>query len=87
MKGYIDRFEDNGFAVILVEEFNEEFVVSRERLPEGSTVHSYLDVTIEKNQISSMRLDSRVTQSEQKKVDDLMSKIRSKNKGSKFKKK
>ena len=86
MKGYLDRIEDYKFAVILVEECNKEFIIPKNELPEGSVVNSYFDLTIEKNKIKSIKLSEQTTIVEQKKVDELMSKLRSQSKGSKFKK-
>jgi hypothetical protein len=85
MKGYLDRIEDNKFAVILVEEINKEFILPVAELPFGSAVKSYFDLTIENNQITSMKLNEQATMTEQQKVDELVSKLRSKSKGSKFK--
>jgi Protein of unknown function (DUF3006) len=87
MKGYLDRIDDNKYAVILVEETKKQFVLPKEELPEGSAEKSYFDLTIENDRITSITLDEETTFSEQKKVDDLMEKLRSKSKGSKFKKK
>jgi hypothetical protein len=86
IKGYLDRIEDNQFAVILVEEIKKEFVIPVEDLPEGSKKNSYFEMSIENDKISSIKLDEQTTQTEQEKVDDLMTKLRSKSKGSKFKK-
>ncbi|MEH7493216.1 DUF3006 domain-containing protein [Neobacillus niacini] len=86
IKGYLDRIEDNQFAVILVEEIKKEFVIPVEDLPEGSKENSYFEMSIENDKISSIKLDEQTTQTEQEKVDDLMTKLRSKSKGSKFKK-
>ncbi|MFJ5760342.1 DUF3006 domain-containing protein [Neobacillus sp. NPDC093182] len=86
IKGYLDRIEDNQFAVILAEEIKKEFIIPVEDLPEGSKEKSYFEITIENNKITSMKLDGQTTQTEQEKVDDLMTKLRSKSKGSKFKK-
>jgi Protein of unknown function (DUF3006) len=86
IKGYLDRIEDNQFAVILAMEIKKEFVIPVEELPEGSKEKSYFEITIENDKITSMKFDEQTTQTEQEKVDDLMSKLRSKSKGSKFKK-
>lgn len=86
IKGYLDRIEDNQFAVILVEEMKKEFILPKDELPEGSKEKSYFDITIENDTITSMKLDEQTTLSEQKKVDDMMTTLRSKSKGSKFKK-
>lgn len=84
IKGYLDRIEDNQFAVILVEEMKKEFIIPVGNLPEGSKEKSYFEIRIENDKIISMKLDEQTTQSEQEKVDDLMTKLRSNSKGSKF---
>jgi hypothetical protein len=86
IKGYLDRIEDNQFAVILVEEIKKELIIPVGELPAGSKVKSYYEISIENEKITSMKLDEQTTQTEQEKVDDLMTKLRSKSKGSKFKK-
>jgi hypothetical protein len=86
IKGYLDRIEDNQFAVILVEEMKKEFIIPKDELPEGAKEKSYFEITIENDKITSMKLDKHTTLSEQQKVDDMMTKLRSKSKGSKFKK-
>jgi type VI protein secretion system component Hcp len=86
IKGYLDRIEDNQFAVILAEEIKKEFIIPVENLPEGSKEKSYFEITLENEKIISMKLDEQTTQTEQEKVDDLMTKLRSNSIGSKFKK-
>ncbi|NWQ44034.1 DUF3006 domain-containing protein [Bacillus sp. EB106-08-02-XG196] len=86
MKGYLDRIEDNQYAVILVEEMKKEFIIPKEDLPHGSKGNSFFKITIENEKITSMVVDEQATLSEQEKVDDMMTKLRSKSKGSKFKK-
>jgi len=49
-------------------------------------VHSYFEITIENDKITSLKLDEQTTLSEQEKVDNMMTKLRSNSKGSKFKK-
>lgn len=85
MKGYLDRFENNKFAVILVKEINKEFIIPKDELPDGSAEKSYFDLTIEKDEIKSIKLNEQTSVAERKKTDDLMSKLRTKSKGSKFK--
>jgi hypothetical protein len=55
-------------------------------LPQGSKENSYFEITIENEKITSIQLDEQTTLSEQEKVDEMMTKLRSKSKGSKFKK-
>nr|WP_240795393.1 DUF3006 family protein [Aquibacillus halophilus] len=83
----MDRIEEGKFAVILVDEINKEFILPKAELPVGSSEQSYFDLTIENDKITSLKLNEQTTSTEQEKVDNLISKIRSKNKDSKFKKK
>jgi hypothetical protein len=87
IKGYLDRIEDNQFAVILVEEMKKEFIIPKKDLPKGSKENSYFEITIENEKITSLKLDEQTTLSEQEQVDEMMTKLRSKSIGSKFKKK
>lgn len=87
MRGYLDRIEENQHAVILVEELNKEFIIPISKLPNGSKAGSYLSLTIENETITSITLNENESISQQQKVDDMMSKLRKKNSGSKFKKK
>jgi hypothetical protein len=86
MKGFLDRIEDQQFAVILVEELNQEFILPKDKLPSGSTERSYFDVTVENGQITFITWNEQETTAQQQKVDDMMEKLRSKSKGSKYKK-
>jgi hypothetical protein len=86
IKGYLDRIEDDQFAVILVEEIKKEFIIPKATLPQGSKVNSYLELTIEDDKITSLKLDEQTTLTEQEKVENMMTKLRSNSKGSKFKK-
>jgi hypothetical protein len=69
-----------------VEELKKEFIIPKEDLPDGSKENSYFKITIVNEKITSMELDEQSTLSEQEKVDNMMTKLRSKSKGSKFKK-
>lgn len=82
----MDRIEDNQWAVILVEELKKEFVLPIDELPVDSTEKSYFELTIENDKITSMKVDPQTTVSEKEKVDAMMSRLRSKSHGSKFKK-
>ncbi|MFD1781532.1 DUF3006 domain-containing protein [Fredinandcohnia salidurans] len=87
MKGYLDRIEENQHAVILVEEINKEFIIPISKLPNGAKAGSYLNLTIENEIITSITLNENETSTQQQKLDDMMSKLRKKSSGSKFKKK
>jgi len=87
MKGYFDRIEDNQLAVILVEELNKEFVLPVTELPKGSNPKTWFDLVITQDKITSIIINHEKTESGQEKVDDMLTKLRSSSKGSKFKRK
>lgn len=64
----------------------KEFIIPKEDLPSGSKENSYFEITIENEKITSIELDEQTTLTEQEKVDDMMTRLRSKSIGSKFKK-
>ncbi|WP_197046625.1 DUF3006 domain-containing protein [Oceanobacillus salinisoli] len=85
IKGVLDRFEGNN-AVILIEELKEEMVVPREKLPEGSMVNTYFNLEKKDDKFEIVSIDEHATMSDSQKSSDLMAKLRSKSKGSKFRK-
>lgn len=87
MKGYFDRIEDNQLAVILVEELNKEFVLPVTELPKGSNPKTWFDLVITQDKITSININHEKTESGQEKVDDMLTKLRSRSKSSKFKRK
>lgn len=87
MKGYLDRIEENKLAIILVEDLHREFVIPVAELPEGSKPQTWFNLVIFQDKIISIHIDHETSTSEQEKVSDLLSKLRSKSKGSKFKRK
>ncbi len=87
MHGYLDRIEENKWGVILVEEIKQEFTLPLSELPEGSVPHTWFNLVITQDQITSIHIDHEKTISMQNHVEDLVSKLRAKNKGSKFSRK
>lgn len=85
MKAYFDRIEED-VAVIIIEETKEQFTKPFEELPAGSVPGTWLEVTINHDEIVEMKLDASTTESKQQKTEDLMAKIRGKNKRSKYRK-
>ncbi|MEQ2525462.1 DUF3006 family protein [Bacillaceae bacterium CLA-AA-H227] len=85
MKAYFDRIEED-VAVIIIEETKEQFTKPIEQLPAGSVPGTWLEVTINHDEIVEMELDSSTTESKQQTTEDLITKIRGKNKGSKLRK-
>ena len=84
MKGILDRIEDGRHAVILVEEEGIELVLPANRLPEGSQVNSWFTIDAENGQLA-VTLDEEATFSKSKQADDLMTRLRTKKKRSRFK--
>lgn len=46
LSGVIDRFENHDQAVILIESLNKEIIVDKSRLPEGSLVHTWVNIEL-----------------------------------------
>lgn len=84
MKGILDRIEDGIHAVILVEEEGVELVLPANRLPEGSQVNSWFIIDVENGQLA-VTLDEETTFSKSEQADELMARLRTKKKGSRFK--
>lgn len=84
MKGILDRIEDGIYAVILVEDEGLELVLPANRLPEGSRINSWF--TIEgKNGELAVVLDEETSLIKREQAEELMSRLRTKKKGSRFK--
>jgi hypothetical protein len=84
MKGYLDRIVDDKFAVILVDETGEEFLISKEDLPRESKEKSYYNLEVCGGKVVSISLDKKASKNEKKETKDLMDRIRANSKGSKF---
>ncbi|RTR27133.1 DUF3006 family protein [Robertmurraya yapensis] len=85
MKAYFDRIEED-VAVIIIEETKEQFIKPIEQLPAGAVPGTWFEVTINQDEIVEMKLDASTTESKQRTTEDLLAKIRSKNKRSKYRK-
>ncbi|SDL88306.1 DUF3006 domain-containing protein [Sediminibacillus halophilus] len=85
MKGVLDRIEDEKFAVILAEEEGKEFVTDKRLLPEGAKVHDRLEFTVHEGDIENIRIDKQKTSNRQENAEMLRDRMRSRSKGSKFK--
>ncbi|QTM98991.1 DUF3006 family protein [Sediminibacillus dalangtanensis] len=87
MKGMLDRIEDEKFAVILVEEEGKEFVIDVRLLPKGVKVNDWLEFTVQEGDIANIRIDKRKTSNRQENSEALRDQVRSRSRGSKFKRK
>lgn len=85
MKGVFDRIEDGGIAVILIEEEGWQFTVPVDELPAGSKVHAHFDVTVEDGVVTSIALEEEARISRENETESLLERLRSKKKGSRFK--
>ncbi|HLR81130.1 MAG TPA: DUF3006 domain-containing protein [Bacillota bacterium] len=84
--GILDRFTDREQAVILIEEMNEELIVSKHDLPEGSRVNTYFLLEKSGDTYEMITIDEEKTRQKAQTSADLMKKLRAKSRGSKFKK-
>ncbi|MDN3428068.1 DUF3006 domain-containing protein [Microbacterium sp. APC 3898] len=84
MKGILDRIEDGRHAVILVEEEGVELVLPANRLPEGSQVNSWFTIDAENGQLA-VTLDEETSIAKTGQAEELMTRLRTKKKRSRFK--
>ncbi|AUD12786.1 MULTISPECIES: DUF3006 domain-containing protein [unclassified Planococcus (in: firmicutes)] len=87
MRGVLDRFEDGGVAVIIAEQAGREFHVPLRYLPEGSRQGMWFTLSIESGRIVDIEADLTQTKERIGKAEELMARLRSKNTGSRFKRK
>ncbi|MGH2319008.1 DUF3006 domain-containing protein [Planococcus sp. SE5232] len=86
MKGILDRIEDERHAVILVEEEGIELVLPANRLPEGSHINSWFTIDAENGQLA-VTLDEETSMAKREQAEELITRLRTKKKGSRFKRK
>lgn len=86
MKGVIDRMED-GFAIILIEERNNELIVRETELPDGSKEGTWLTIDYSDGSYTIHSIDENKTQKMEQTSTLLMKKLQSRKKTSKFKRK
>lgn len=84
MKGYLDRIEDGGKAVIILEEEGFEIIMPFSNLPEGSRVNSWFQIT-EENGDFSFDLDDEEQTRRMRLSNDLTRRLKMRGKGSKYK--
>jgi len=84
MKGILDRIEDSRHAVILVEEEGIELILPVNRLPEGSQINSWFTIDAENGQLM-IALDEELSLAKSEQAEELMTRLRTKKKGSRFK--
>lgn len=84
MKGILDRIEDGRHAVILVEEEGIELILPANRLPAGSQINSWFTIDAENGQLM-IALDKELSLAKSEQAEELMTRLRTKKKGSRFK--
>ncbi|WP_096153551.1 MULTISPECIES: DUF3006 domain-containing protein [Bacillus] len=85
VKGVLDRIVDGKHATILVEDLQKEFVIDVSQLPLGSKEGSHYHLTVFGEEITALTLDSQSEQNSQQKVSSQINRLKSKSKGSRFK--
>lgn len=86
MKAYFDRIEDKKIAVLIMEENKQQVTIPIEDLPPDSKPGTWFHITLENGKITSIVMDEATTIEKQKSTEDLMTMLRNKKNGSKFKK-
>lgn len=84
MRGYLDRIEDGGKAVIILEQQGFEIVLPFSNLPEGSRVNSWFRIS-EENGGFSFELDEEERKRREQLAHDLTRKLKMKSRASKYK--
>lgn len=83
--GYIDRIEEERFAVVLVDSLGKEFTVDVSRLPEGVMAGSYVRLTLADGEIGKMMVDEKKTASMEQEIADKLQRLKSRSPRSRFK--
>ncbi|MBT2570679.1 DUF3006 domain-containing protein [Planococcus sp. ISL-110] len=84
MKGILDRIEDGRHAVILVEKEGVELILPADRLPEGSRINSWFTIDAENGQLM-VTLDEELSLAKSGQAEELIARLRTRKKGSRFK--
>ncbi|WP_431802564.1 DUF3006 domain-containing protein [Halobacillus andaensis] len=85
MKAVYDRLEEGKHAVLLVEETNQEYVLDKEMLPEGSRPLDWFEITMEGGEITSILRDPEAAAAQKEKVKNKRRRLQKRSKGSRFK--
>lgn len=84
LNGVIDRIEDN-YATILIESIQQEFIVHEDKLPEGSKEGIWLDIEKVEDNFTIIKINEEKTNDMQQKSEQLMNKLKSRKRSSRFK--
>lgn len=72
----LDRFATEDQAVLLIEQIDREFIVPRERLPDGSDLHVWFTVSIEDEELMIQEIDLKKEDKQWQKIRRLMTYLR-----------
>lgn len=86
VNGVLDRVEE-GYGVILVEDFKKEYLIPIERLPNDVKVGTWFLVELEDDQVSHLVVDEGKTIEQKQIVNAQLERIKKRSTGSKFKRK
>lgn len=86
IQGVLDRIENNQ-AVILIEDFNDEFIIEVSRLPKNSEEGTWFDLEKTEAAYKIMRINEDMTEAKQTDVNTLMNQLKKAKKTSKFRRK
>ncbi|WP_067843119.1 DUF3006 domain-containing protein [Amphibacillus sediminis] len=87
LSAVIDRFNEDGSAVILAETIGKEFVVRAEELPTSAERGSWITAKWNKDRLECISLDQTKTAQQAEQVKDKLKQLRARSSGSQFKKK
>lgn len=82
--GVLDRIE-NGIATILIDDLNEELILSASELPEGSEEGTWFYLEKVNDSFVINKIDHTRVASERQRSKNIMKQLQSRNKTSKFK--
>lgn len=81
---YLDRITDNDQAVLLIDNLQKNFLIPISSLPSGSKPGIWFNVTIQGDQVSSIKFDEEKTAQMSSDIQNRLTRLQSK-KNSRFK--
>ncbi|MDN6626609.1 MAG: DUF3006 domain-containing protein [Pisciglobus halotolerans] len=87
MKGVLDRFEDQGKAVILIEKRQQELIVPKSELPKGSRENMWFTIEEQEGAFHIVAIDYELTRKKTTDAEALVNKLRTKHSHSRFRRK
>ncbi|WP_188208143.1 DUF3006 family protein [Alkalibacillus aidingensis] len=86
-QGVLDRIVDGQKATILIESLKKEVTLNLDELPKGSQEGTWFDIALEGDQVRELVINQIKTDEQKQSTTNRLNRLRSKSKGSKFKKK